>query len=153
MDPRIVFRAPAAGLYIVRIFSFPAKPNSTIQFAGENSYVYRLALTTGPFIEYAYPLAAGLSGAPQLTLNGWNIPADRKLARASAVEERTQGTIRIPGAANRASITREDGDIVTEEKYPGTGKLLKPSGTLLLSGRTGSPRETARRCHWPNNPR
>ena len=141
VDPRIVFRAPAPGLYIVRIFSFPAKPNSTIQFAGENSYVYRLALTTGPFIEYAYPLAAGLSGSRQLTLNGWNIPADRKLARTSAVEERTQGTIRIPGGANRVPITREDGDIVTEEKYPRTGKLLKPSGTLLLSGRTGSPGE------------
>lgn len=141
VDPRIVFRAPAPGLYIVRIFSFPAKPNSTIQFAGENSYVYRLALTTGPFIEYAYPLAAGLSGSRQLTLNGWNIPADRKLARTSAVKERTQGTIRIPGGANRVPITREDGDIVTEEKYPRTGKLLKPSGTLLLSGRTGSPGE------------
>ncbi|MFP6739091.1 MAG: hypothetical protein VCD34_10155 [Planctomycetota bacterium] len=141
VDPRIVFRAPAQGLYIVRIFSFPAKPNSTIQFAGENSYVYRLALTTGPFIEYAYPLAAGLSGSRQLTLNGWNIPADRKLARTSAVKERTQGTIRIPGGANRVPITREDGDIVTEEKYPRTGKLLKPSGTLLLSGRTGSPGE------------
>lgn len=141
MDPRIVFRAPSEGLYIVRIFSFPAKPNSSIQFAGEKSYVYRLALTTGPFIEYAYPLAAGLSESPQLTLNGWNIPAERKLTRVAAVGRRTQGSIRIPGAANQAAIDREDGDIITEEKYPGTGRLLKPSGTLLLSGRTGSAGE------------
>ncbi len=141
VDPRIIFRAPSEGLYIVRIFSFPAKPNSTIQFAGEKSYVYRLTLTTGPFIEYAYPLAAGLSESPQLTLNGWNLPSNRKSTRLAAVAGRTQDIIRIPGTANKAAIAREDGDILTEEKYPKKGKLLKPSGTLLLSGRTGAPGE------------
>ncbi len=141
VDPRIIFRAPSEGLYTVRIFSFPSKPNSTIQFAGEKSYVYRLALTTGPFIEYSYPLAAGLSAPLPTTLNGWNIPAEKKLAQLAAVKERTQESIWIPGTANRAAITREDGEIITEEKYPGQGKLLKPSATLLLSGRTGAPGE------------
>ena len=140
IDPRIIFRAPSAGLYFVRVFSFPAKPNSSIQFAGENSYVYRLALTTGPFIEYAYPLAAGLAESSQPTLNGWNLP-EQKLEKIGAVENRTQGTIRVAGAANKASVIREDGEIITEEKYPEAGKLLKPAETLLLSGRTGAPGE------------
>ena len=33
-DPRIVFEAPSTGTYIVRLFAFPAKPDSSIRFAG-----------------------------------------------------------------------------------------------------------------------
>lgn len=140
MDPKIVFRPPAPGRYIIRIFSFPAKPNSSIQFSGESSYIYRLALTTGPFIEYAYPLAAGLAEAAPVTLHGWNIPEDRKLIKLPAVEKGSY-TIRIDGAANGAPLTREDCEILTEEEYASAGKLPKPLRTLLVSGRIALPGE------------
>ena len=52
-DPRIVFTAPEDGTYYVRTFAFPADPNSTIQFAGAASYIYRLTLTTGPFVDHS----------------------------------------------------------------------------------------------------
>ena len=43
--------------YLVRVFGFPSKPNQTIGFAGGESYVYRLTLATGPFVDYGWPLA------------------------------------------------------------------------------------------------
>lgn len=49
-DPLIAFTAPQDGNYFVRVFCFPSAPNSTINFAGGATYVYRLSLTTGPFI-------------------------------------------------------------------------------------------------------
>ena len=41
-DPRIIFEATSDGTYIIRLFAFPATPDSSIRFAGGNTYVYRL---------------------------------------------------------------------------------------------------------------
>jgi len=51
-DPLVMLTADAAGVYYVRLFAFPAKPNSTIRFAGANNYVYRLTMTTGPLTNH-----------------------------------------------------------------------------------------------------
>jgi hypothetical protein len=48
-DPLAMLTAPSAGTYFVRLFAFPAAPNSTIRLHGAASYVYRLTMTTGPF--------------------------------------------------------------------------------------------------------
>lgn len=45
-DPRISIVPPASGIYFVRLFAFPASPNSTIGLAGGQEYQYRL--TIGP---------------------------------------------------------------------------------------------------------
>ena len=57
LDPRLVFTAPEAGDYFVRIFAFPETPNSSIRYAGGNDYLYRLTLTTGPYLHHTLPLA------------------------------------------------------------------------------------------------
>ena len=75
-DPRIVFEAPAAGTYIVRLFAFPATPDSSIRFAGGSAFVYRLTLTTGGFLDHAFPLAVGRDGPRAVEAIGWNIPED-----------------------------------------------------------------------------
>jgi len=141
MDPRIVFRAPAPGRYIVRLFAFPAKPNSSIQFSGGSDYIYRLALTTGPFIEYSYPLAVGLAAPAEVALHGWNIPEDRKTIKIAANGGRGLDLVRIPGAANAALLAREDCKSITEEEYAKMGRLPEPTGTLIVSGRISSPGE------------
>ncbi|MHB1556179.1 MAG: PPC domain-containing protein [Isosphaeraceae bacterium] len=73
-DPRIIFEAPASGRYIVRLFAFPSKPDSSIRFAGGGDYVYRLTLTTGGFLDYAFPLAVGPDGPATVEAIGWNLP-------------------------------------------------------------------------------
>ena len=72
-DPQIAFAVPKDGTYLVRVFAFPDKADSTIRFAGKDTFVYRLTVTTGPFVEYAYPLSIPRSGGA-VELVGWNIP-------------------------------------------------------------------------------
>ena len=73
LDPLIVFPVPAAGTYLVRTFAFPAKPNSTIDFAGGEDYIYRLTLTTGPFLDHTMPLAVTRNQTTDVRLHGWNL--------------------------------------------------------------------------------
>ncbi len=75
-DPQIAFTASKDGTYLVRVFAFPAVPDSTIRFAGKENFVYRLTITTEPFVEYAYPLAMARSAPSTVELVGWNIPDD-----------------------------------------------------------------------------
>jgi hypothetical protein len=82
MDPQIVFPVPRDDTYIVRTFAFPAVPDSGIRFAGGETFVYRLTLTTAGFIEHAWPLAIAKDSKSEVDLIGWNIPSDRGHARA-----------------------------------------------------------------------
>ncbi len=49
IDPLLEFEVPHDGKFLVRVFCFPAAPNSTINFAGGSEYIYRLTLTTDEF--------------------------------------------------------------------------------------------------------
>ena len=72
-DPMIAFQAPADGTWLVRVFGFPAKPNSTIRFAGGADYVYRLMLTTGPVANHVEPAAVQPGHEASVKLIGWNL--------------------------------------------------------------------------------
>jgi hypothetical protein len=72
-DPLIVFNAPADGAYLVRAFAFPAEPDAAIRFSGGESFVYRLTLTTGGFLDHVYPLAVSRAGPARVEAAGWNI--------------------------------------------------------------------------------
>jgi hypothetical protein len=75
LDPQIVFKAPRDGEYLVRLFAFPEQPNSTIGFAGGETYIYRLTLTTGGFVDHALPLAVERDEKADVEFAGWNILA------------------------------------------------------------------------------
>ncbi|MFO1096168.1 MAG: PPC domain-containing protein [Planctomycetaceae bacterium] len=77
IDPQIVFTAPTEGAYAVRLFAFPKDPNSTIRFASGDDYVYRLTLTTGPFVDRVVPTTADSTGPYRLI--GWNMPEPREV--------------------------------------------------------------------------
>ena len=83
LDPQIAFTAPKDDTYLVRLFAFPSVPDSTVRFAGKENYVYRLTLTTGPFVEYVYPLSVSRAGPATVELVGWNIPDDLRSFRVS----------------------------------------------------------------------
>ena len=46
IDPQLSFIAPADGVYLVRLFAFPETANSTIAYAGEEAFIYRLELSS-----------------------------------------------------------------------------------------------------------
>lgn len=100
LDPQLDFTAPRDGQYLVRIFAFPSEPDSSIRYSGGDSYIYRLTLTTGGFIDHAFPLAIGPE-AGTVRLGGWNlqpetaifslpaaVPPTDPLAAADALVER-----------------------------------------------------------------
>ncbi len=98
LDPQIVFTAERDGLYLVRLFAFPATPDSTIRFAGGDDYLYRLTLTTGPFLDHVLPLAVPREES-QVELGGWNLG-------------RTATTIVPPLSASAEELTPPDEPLV-----------------------------------------
>lgn len=84
LDPQAVFTAPNAGKYLVRIFAFPAQPDSRIALAGGDDFLYRLTITTGPFIDYPWPLAVRQQETKDVELIGWNLgePINRRSVTA-----------------------------------------------------------------------
>lgn len=53
LDPQIVYTPDADQELLIRIFAFPATPNSTVGFGGSPAYVYVLDVTQGPFLDHA----------------------------------------------------------------------------------------------------
>ena len=76
LDPRLVFKAPIDGDYYIRVFAFPATATSSIRYAGGADFVYRLTLTTGPYVHHRVPLVWGRGKQIPTALKGWNIPAE-----------------------------------------------------------------------------
>ncbi|MDX1968119.1 MAG: PPC domain-containing protein [Planctomycetaceae bacterium] len=75
-DPRLSFTAPRDDTYYVRVFAFPAAPDSSIRFSGAPTYVYRLTLTTGPVVTRWSPPVLASGGTATLRGYGWNTPGD-----------------------------------------------------------------------------
>ncbi len=73
LDPRIAYTARTGGKHIVRVFAFPSDPNSTISYSGAASYIYRLTLTTGPFVTHAAPMTLPIQDPGTVEIFGWNI--------------------------------------------------------------------------------
>lgn len=107
LDPQIAFTAPKDGKYLVRLFAFPAAADASIAFAGKENFVYRLTLTTGPFVEYTYPLAVSPTGPKEVELVGWNLPEE--LRRFPVVPHEGGGTLHLfdPRIANPFSVRVE----------------------------------------------
>lgn len=143
LDPRVVFRAPADGTYVVRAWALPEAPDSTIGLSGGENWVYRLTLAKGRFLVGALPsevaqgadgalvpLGPGLEGAAAIPL-----PAAATLPGATGA--RGTVSLAIEGVGGMAEVAVSAGPVLVGEG---------PAGTLpaLFSGVLRAPRETAR---------
>ena len=79
LDPRLAFTPTVPGTYIVRLFAFPAAPDSSIRFNGGANHLYRLTLTSGPYVSHSIPLSTSLSKPATVAVAGWNLPAEMEL--------------------------------------------------------------------------
>jgi hypothetical protein len=126
-------------LYIVRLFAFPAKPDSSIRFAGGNAFVYRLTLTTGGYLDYAFPLAIGQDGPRTVKAIGWNIPEDSPAL--PIMDDDAADTIPVfhPSLANTAEVRRVSiaTAVETEPNDPAHPQVI--ASTIALSGRIDPP--------------
>ncbi len=79
LDPRLALTVTTSGIHIVRLFAFPSTPNRAIGFYGGADCVYRLRLTTGPFITHAVPLSVPREDPGAVDVRGWNIPPNTQV--------------------------------------------------------------------------
>ena len=143
LDPRVVFRAPADGTFVVRVWALPEAPDSTIGFSGGESWVYRLALSKGRFLVGSLPLVVtrgadasvlplgpGLEGAAALP-----IPAAATLPDATGA--RSTVSLAIDGVGGVAEVAVSESPVLVGEG---------PAGTLpvVFAGVLRAPREKAR---------
>lgn len=145
LDPRLAFTAPDDGDYFVRVFAFPETPTSSIRYAGGNDYIYRLTLTTGPYIHHVMPLAAETGKSVKLTAQGWNLSDDSEFLEFTPTEDRKNLTARLPFPSRlRLPFQTADHPALTESatQQNGSPKPLKPP--FSLSGHIASPDETDR---------
>lgn len=92
LDPLLVFNAPRDGNYLVRTFAFPATPDSSIAFAGAETFVYRLTLTTSGYLDHAAPFAVTAGVSTEVQLLGWNVPDE---ARRLTLPPPSGSTVRV----------------------------------------------------------
>src|SRR5262249_51551625 len=147
-DPLLVFTAPADGSYLVRVFAFPAEPDSRIGFAGGDAYIYRLTLTTGGFLDHLYPLSVARSapGPVEIEAAGWNIAA---AARRLLVEtgpapdpdhpERTR--LDHPLLANAGEVRIEDHNATVEDEPNPPEHPQQVPPPVSISGRIDPDRD------------
>lgn len=104
-DPQLAFTAPADGTYIVRTWAFPATPDSSIRLFGSPASVYRLLLTTGPFVDHVSPAAVQAGVTQRVTLQGWNLPDTdvNVTAPVSALNRRFE--LPLTGWSHRLPVT------------------------------------------------
>lgn len=133
IDPQLTFTAPAAGTYVVRLFAFPATPDSSIRLFGSDACVYRLTLTTGGFADYALPLAVGTDGG-SVGVVGWNLPdAAKRLTFPKGPPGLTD--VFHPRLGNTLRVRREA--VPVFDATDGVPKALAPP--FALTGRLGRP--------------
>lgn len=80
LDPQLVYQVSEDTDVVVRLFAFPATPNSTVGFSGAKTYVYLLRMTTGSFLDHVSPIFVGAEQATA-TAVGWNLPESLTLKR------------------------------------------------------------------------
>lgn len=137
LDPLLPFTAPADGLYLVRLFAFPATPDSSISFAGGENFVYRLTVTTDAFVDGSLPLAVSQTGPTEVELIGWNLrDVDRRRALDPSITElfspEWANSLSLPLVPLRSAIEIEPNAAAAPQS------LDLPA---VVSGRIGEPRD------------
>ena len=139
LDPRIVFTAARAGRFTVRIYAFPAEPNSTIGLSGGVDHTYRLSLTTGGFLAGTLPAAVPRTGTATVAPLGWNLPAGLTAIPAAAAAPQTSVWVAFEGVAGVAELP-----VVATDRLP----IVGPEATtvaveppLVASGRFAAPKQ------------
>jgi hypothetical protein len=138
LDPQLVFTAPKEDTYLVRTFAFPAVPDSGIRFAGGETYIYRLTLTTGGFGDHPFPLAVARGESATVEVCGWNIPAAAKRLTVKA-EMTGPVTLWHRQLANTLPVLVEPHPCLVEAEPNQRDKPQSVMLPLTISGRIDSP--------------
>lgn len=93
LDPQLAYPLPQEGAWMVRVFGFPQQPGQSIQFAGDERFVYRLTVATGPVVQHAVPLAARPGSLNRWRLFGWNLSPELRQLELAPPPDRGELTL------------------------------------------------------------
>ncbi len=147
LDPRLVYRAPHAGTFLVRTFCFPETPNSSIRFAGGETYVYRLTLTTGGALLQTHPSVVSIlepvGDRSPLQPIGENLSFDL-VEDALQIDPIDDETSRVwaPGLAGTVDVLRVSHRVIVEGESADDTLGWEPP--LTIGGRISEPHQTDR---------
>ncbi len=116
LDPQIIFDAPGDDRYIVRAFGYSSTPDSRIAFAGGDSWIYRLTLTTGGFLDHVFPLAVSRSQPGEVEATGWNIPEAARKLSVVAIEDAAEAEVFHPLLGNADTVRLEPHPALVESE-------------------------------------
>ena len=139
LDPRITFTAPKAGVYHARLFGFPEVATSAIAFGGGDKLIYRLTVSAGPFVDYAWPLSVSRSSPAQVQLCGERLPeAGRKLSLNTAAPG---NILRVfhDQAAGSTTVKIVDSPVIVEQEPNDRAHAQPITLPTVITGRCEQP--------------
>jgi len=135
LDPLAVITAPVEGTYVVRVFAFPAVPDSTIGLAGGEAYIYRLTLTGEGVASHADPLAVPAATGGTVGVRGWNVPGGAGQVKVPEGEPAGRVVLAARGVEGAVEVRREGHATVVEAEPNGPDRPQAVAVPVTVSGR------------------
>ena len=142
LDPLLVFPVTKSGTYVLQVSGFAYPPAADVRFVGGKNQHYRLSITAGPYVRYAFP--AGIPrGAATVQLHGWNLGGTNGWVAQSVPESATTGRVDFveitpTGLPHRLRLVVGDGPELAEvepnDLRTNAQKVLPP---VTVNGRIG----------------
>lgn len=139
IDPFTTFVAPATGNYLVRVFGFPAAPDTQIALAGAESYVYRLTITAGGYLDAAFPLAVAKDAPTSIELVGWNLPEAAKKTTLAPPANQSEIELFEPSLAESLLLPVEPHAVLVEAERNPPDKPQAANLPFTVTGQIGEP--------------
>ena len=107
LDPLLTYRCAKSGNYSLQIYNF--------DLSGRPEHVYRLTVTTGAYVNYAFPAGVQAGAKSAVMLYGWNLKDGNSQAYTPTTNAaNTSHVIALPGCANRPTLAVDEAPEVVE---------------------------------------
>jgi hypothetical protein len=127
LDPLLVYPVSKPGNYVLRVSAFAYPPAADVKLAGGKDAVYRLSITTGPFVRAAIPSGVPRGRKSTIRLVGYNLAADSfEVDATSAQMWEDHLFIPIPGGEGRRRIELSDGPEIVRGTGSDTAAVFSP---------------------------
>ena len=134
LDAFVTFTPKRDGQYFIRTFAFPVKTNSTIGLASGKDFVYRLTITSGPYVDFTVPAAFSTKAPSQLLVAGWNLSDAQAKWTIDPKIAGVGGRYTQPHWANTISLKAVEHSVVVEVEPNGRKKPQAVSVPTTVSG-------------------
>lgn len=148
-DPQVTITATQPGPHVVRVFAFPAAPDSSIRYSGADTYIYRLTLSTRGLLESTVTTAIQQGQSAPLLGVGSGLPEKGirlELPKGKLGSQVTLSHSSIPGIAEVAvephpvidgTAKRDQAALAAPFSYAGWLKTAKQEDQIRIVGKKG----------------